>query len=131
LAFSGMTYAFVRPIVNQSRDFVDKFPTFVEDSKAGRGRVGELVKRYKLDDFIEKNQDKLKDARTELGKRAVPLASTFATSLAAAITVIVLSILMLMGGPDLQNGMLDLIEDPIRRERVRRVAADSATALTR
>ncbi|MEY2397468.1 MAG: hypothetical protein QOJ00_642 [Actinomycetota bacterium] len=131
LAFSGMMYAFVRPIVNQSQDFVDKLPTFVEDSKAGRGRVGEIVKRYKLDDFIAKNQDKLKDARTELGKRAVPLASTVASSLAATVTVIVLSILMLMGGPELQTSMLDAIEDPIRRSRVRRVASDCATALTR
>ncbi len=88
LAFSGMTYAFVRPIVDQSQEFVDKLPTFVEDSKAGHGRVGELVKKYNLDKFVEDNQDKLKDARTELGKRAVPLASTFASSVADAVTVL-------------------------------------------
>jgi predicted PurR-regulated permease PerM len=131
LVFSGMTYAFVRPIVDQSRSFVDDLPTFVEDSKAGRGRVGKLVKRYNLDEFIAKNQNKLEDAREELGKRAVPLASTFASSVANAITVLVLSILMLMVGPDLQRAMLEAVEDPERRDRVRRVATDSATALTR
>ena len=83
LAFSALTYAFVRPIVDQSRSFVEDFPTFVDDAKAGRGRVGELVKRYNLDDFVEKNQDKLEDARKELGSRAVPLACTVASSVAA------------------------------------------------
>lgn len=131
VAFSAMTYAFVRPIVAQSRTFVDKLPTFVEDSKAGRGRVGELVKRYKLDDFVAKNQNKLKHARTDLGKRAVPLASTVASSLAATITTLVLSVLMLLSGPDIQRALLEAIDDPLRRERVRRVAADCATAMTR
>lgn len=131
IAFSALTYAFVRPIVDQSRDFVEDFPTFVEDAKAGKGRVGELVKRYKLDDFVEENQDKLEEARTELGSRAVPLASTVASSVAALVTVLVLSVLMLVAGPEIQRGALDLIENPLTRERVRRVAHDSALAVTR
>src|SRR5205085_4605866 len=105
IGFSAMTYAFVRPIVTQSRTFVNDLPQFVEDAKAGRGRVGELVKRYKLDKFVEDNQDKLKEARKELGSRAVPLASTVASSVAATVTVLVLSILMLMSGPDIQRGL--------------------------
>ncbi len=131
IAFSAMTFAFVRPIVDQSRDFVDDLPSFVEDAKAGEGRVGELVKRYKLDDFVEDNQDRLADARKELGARAVPLASTVASSVAAILTVIVLAVLMLMAGPGIQRGLLDSIDDPVRRERVRRVAADASLALTR
>lgn len=131
MLFSAMTYAFVRPIVKQSRDFVEDLPHFVDDAKAGKGRVGEIVKKYKLDDFVEKNQNKLEEARTQLGKRAVPLASTVASSVAATVTVIVLSILMLMSGPDLQRGALDLIENPATRERIRRVAHDSAMAMTR
>ncbi len=63
IVFSAMTFAFVRPIVDQSRTFVDDLPTFVEDAKAGRGRVGEVVQRYNLDEFVEDNQDKLEEAR--------------------------------------------------------------------
>jgi predicted PurR-regulated permease PerM len=131
LAFAGLTFAFVRPIVKQSQTFVNDLPTFVADAKAGRGRVGGLVKKYKLDDFVEKNQGKLKEARKELGKRAVPLASTVASSLAATVTVLVLSILMLMSGPDIQSGLLALIDDVVFRERVRRLAHDASLAMTR
>jgi predicted PurR-regulated permease PerM len=131
IAFAGLTFAFVHPIVKQSRSFVDDFPTFVEDAKAGRGRVGELVKRYKLDDFVEKNQNKLEDARKQLGKRAVPLASTVASSAAATVTVLVLAILMLIAGPGIQSGALELIDDPTLRERIRRIAHDAGLAMTR
>jgi predicted PurR-regulated permease PerM len=131
ILFSALTYTFVRPIVNQSRDFVEDLPTFVEDAKAGKGRVGELVKRYKLDDFVEENQDRLEEARSELGSRAVPLASTVASSVAATVTVLVLAVLMLMSGPTLQKGILELIDDPVRRERVRRVSTDASRAITR
>ncbi len=131
LVFSALTYAFVRPIVDQSRNFVEDLPTFVDDAKAGKGRMGELVKHYKLDEFIANNQDRLESARSELGSKAVPLASTVASSLAALVTVLVLSILMLISGPDLQRGMLDLIENPAARERIRIVAHDSAMAMTR
>jgi predicted PurR-regulated permease PerM len=131
LAFAGLTFAFVRPIVKQSREFVNELPTFVADAKAGRGRVGELVKKYKLDDFVEKNQDKLKTARKELGKRAVPLASTVASSVAATVTVLVLAILMIMSGPGIQRGALELIDDPVLRERIRRLAHDASLAMTR
>jgi predicted PurR-regulated permease PerM len=131
LAFAGLTFAFVRPIVKQSRTFVNDLPTFVADAKAGRGRVGELVKKYKLDDFVEKNQGKLKDARKELGKRAVPLASTVASSVAATVTVLVLAILMIMSGPGIQTAALELIDDAVLRERIRRLAHDASLAMTR
>lgn len=131
VVFSAMTYAFVAPIVDQSRAFVEDLPTFVEDAQAGKGRVGELVQRYDLDEFVEENQDRLEEARRELGSRAVPLASTVFSSVAAIVTVLVLSILMLVSGPDIQRGMLDLIENPLTRERIRRVAHDAAMAVTR
>jgi predicted PurR-regulated permease PerM len=131
LAFAGLTFAFVRPIVKQSRAFVDDLPSFVSDAKAGRGRVGELVKRYKLDDFVEENQDRLKEARSELGKRAVPLASTVASSVATLVTVLVLAVLMIMSGPGIQRGALELVDDPVLRERIRRLAHDASLAMTR
>ena len=84
-----------------------------------------------LDEFVEKNQSRLEDAREELGKRAVPLASTVASSVAAVVTVLVLAILMLMSGPDLQRTTLEAFTDETRRERVRRVSHDAAAAVTR
>src|SRR4051795_8399990 len=55
---SGLIYAFVRPIVNETQKFVDEFPTYVEDAKAGRGTIGRLVQRYNVDEWVQNNQDR-------------------------------------------------------------------------
>src|SRR3954454_11528403 len=73
-AFGGMIYAFVRPIVDQTTEFVDKLPKYVEDAKAGRGTIGHLVKRYKIDDYVQRNQAKLRKAAQNAGKPALAVA---------------------------------------------------------
>src|SRR5687768_8007975 len=49
--FSAMIYAFVRPIVDQSQNFVEEFPEFVDDAREGesRGQLGKLIERYDID----------------------------------------------------------------------------------
>jgi predicted PurR-regulated permease PerM len=131
--FSGMIYAFVRPIVDQTQKFVDEFPTYVEDARAGRGPVGGLVKRYDLDEWVQKNKDKLEQYRNDAGGKIPGVLSSVASALVALVTVMVLAILMLLEGPGLQAGFLNLIDSPSaprRRERVRRVAGDAARAVT-
>src|SRR6266446_3461164 len=60
--FAAMIYSFVRPLVDQGNHFINNLPTYVEDAKAGRGPVGRLVTRYHLDDYVQRNQDKLRKA---------------------------------------------------------------------
>src|SRR3954465_6114190 len=38
--FSVMLYSFVRPLVDQGNQFINRLPSYVEDAKAGRGTVG-------------------------------------------------------------------------------------------
>ena len=66
-----MLYAFIRPIVDQSNNFADNFPEYVEDAKAGRGEIGKLVQRYDLDTWIDENQDRLKEGLQSAGKPAL------------------------------------------------------------
>jgi len=96
---AAMLYAFIRPIVDQATTFSDHLPSYVADAKAGKGPVGHLVKKYKIDDYIEKNQKKLKNTLTTIGKRGIHTAGTVARGLVALLTITVLTILMLMQGP--------------------------------
>ncbi|HVE93574.1 MAG TPA: AI-2E family transporter [Acidimicrobiales bacterium] len=130
-ALSAMTYAFARPLVEQTQQFVTELPTFVEDARDGRGRIGKLVERYNLGRYLENNQERIEQARSDLGKRALPLAGTVASSVAATLTVLVLAILMVLRGPEMQQGFLGIFESDERREQIRRVSSDAATAVTR
>ena len=87
-------YSFVRPLVDQSNNFINHLPGYVEDARAGRGTVGELVKRYKIDDWVERNQANLRKAAQQAGRPAVKVAQSVASGLAALVTILVLTFLM-------------------------------------
>ena len=126
---SGMTYTFVRPLVEQSQNFAEGLPEFVEDAQAGRGAVGRLVKRYNVDDYIEQNQERLRTAVREAGGPALDIARTIANTLAAFLTILVLAFLMILEGPGILRSFLNTFE-PTTAERIRRVASDCAGAVT-
>jgi len=127
---AGMIYAFIRPIVDQTQKFVDDLPGYVDDAKAGRGTIGHLVKRYKIDDYVSRNQERFEKALTSSGRQVPHYLGKVASGVVALVTILVLSFLMLLEGSRMQKGALVLIEPPERRERVRRVATDCARAVT-
>lgn len=126
---AAMLYAFIRPLVDQAYQFSDNLPTYVAEAKAGRGPVGDLVQRYHLDTYVERNQAKLRAAVTGAGGPAAKVASGIFSTLAAVVTILVLIFLMLLEGPKVIAGLLHLIP-PRHRDRVRRVARDSNRAIT-
>jgi predicted PurR-regulated permease PerM len=127
--FAAMLYAFIQPIVNQSQQFANNLPRYVADARAGRGPVGHLVKRYKLDTRLEQNQAKIKSSINNLGKNSFKIVKGVGNAVAAGVTIFVLAFLMILEGPEMLKGGLNALSPP-RRERVRRVAADCAKAVT-
>jgi predicted PurR-regulated permease PerM len=125
----GMMYAFIRPLVDETRDFVDRFPTYVSDARAGRGPVGRLVREYDLDKRLEDNRERLNQALEGAGGSAVDVARRVFAGLVSTLTIIVLAVLMILYGPAMLASGLGALSPP-RRERVRAVAVDCARALT-
>ncbi|MDP8976443.1 MAG: AI-2E family transporter [Actinomycetota bacterium] len=126
---AAMLYAFIRPIVDQTQRFVDNFPRYVEDAKAGRGPLGGVVRRYDLDERLEERQATIKDNLNRLGTQSVNILARVGNAVAATLTIIVLTILMLLSGPRMLQGGINILSPP-RREHVRHVAADCAKAVT-
>jgi predicted PurR-regulated permease PerM len=122
-------YLFIRPIVDQVSAFVDDLPRLVEDAQEGRGWVGDIVERYDLEQYIEDNQDRLQEAVSGAGTPALEVLRSLFNGILALVTIIVLTVLMLMRGPELCQGALNLI-DPKHRDRVRLVASDAAKAVS-
>jgi predicted PurR-regulated permease PerM len=128
-ALATMLYAFIRPLADQATNLADELPTYVEDARAGKGPVGDLVERYDIEDWVDRNQDRLRDAVSGLGTPAISLARSVFSGIFAGVTVLVLTILMLMQGPNVSAAVLALVPED-RRDQVRRVAADSAKAVS-
>ena len=125
-----MTFTFVRPIAREVDDFIDDFPTFVEDAREGRGAIGRLVQRFEIDEYIEENQDRLSEQLRGAGAPALTVIRNVANGVFALLTILVLAFLMILEGPKITAGILNLIDNERRRERIRRVAADCSKAVT-
>jgi predicted PurR-regulated permease PerM len=126
---AGMLYAFIRPLVDQASTFASDLPGFVEDAKDGKGPAGSIIRRYDLQDYVEENEDRLRDSVSDLGAPALDLARSVFAGVFAGVTVMVLVVLMLLQGPNITSTALELIPER-RRERVRRVAVDASRAVS-
>ena len=125
----GMLYAFIRPLVDQTQEFVDRFPQYVAEAREGRGPVGKLVKRYDLDKRIEENRTRLNEAVRTSTDTAVRVAGRIFAGLLSFLTVLVLAVLMILYGPDLLSGGLGALSPP-KRARVQAVALDCGRAIS-
>jgi predicted PurR-regulated permease PerM len=126
---AGLLYTFIRPLVDQGREFSNNFPTYLTDAREGRGPLGDLVKKYNLDQRYQDNKQKITDWARNAGGGAVSVAGRFFQGIVSLVTVLVLAVLMVLYGPELLEGGLGILGPP-KRERVKAVAADCARAIT-
>src|SRR4051812_34404665 len=126
---SGLLYAFIHPLVTESRHFADNFQTYVDDARAGRGPVGTLVTKYNLDQKFDENRAKINSSIRGLGTNSVKVLRGVGNAIAAFVTIVVLSILMLLEGPRMLESGLGAMSPPVR-ERVRRVGGDCARTVS-
>lgn len=129
VVLSACIYSFVRPLVDQGTKFSDNLPQMVEDAQDGKGKVGELVKKYDLEKKVRDNRDAIDKQIRGAGSKGVTVLGSVFSGLVAAVTVMVLTILLLLGGPDLSASTLALFP-PDRAERIRRVASDASRAVS-
>jgi predicted PurR-regulated permease PerM len=125
----GLGYSFVRPVVAQTTSFIEDLPDQVDQAQRGEGQVGRLVKRYKIQDWVRGNQDRLETYVKDLGSNAVNVVQSAFNTLFAVITVAVLTVLMLLQGPSLLSSGVGLLSPP-QQERIIRIGNESARAIT-
>jgi predicted PurR-regulated permease PerM len=127
---AGMVFILVRPLVTQASTFSKDLPQYIEDARNGKGPVGDLVKRYDLEQKVKDNQDKIEQTVSDFGKSSLDIVRKIFSTIIAIITVMVLTILILIEGPQLSQSVLRLIPDDVRRDRVQRVGVDATRAVS-
>lgn len=126
---SALLYAFIRPLVDEGREFADNFPTYVSEAREGRGPAGDLVRRYNLDERLRDAQADVEATLASAGGGALRVAGRVLGGVVSGLTILVLSLMMVLYGPDLLRNAVSVLE-PEKRERVTAVASDCARALT-
>jgi predicted PurR-regulated permease PerM len=129
IVLAALTAAFAVPLAREGTNFAGQLPQQLEDARAGRGPIGDLLERTNALQYVQTNQDKIRAFATGLTTPATGILRGVATGVAGVITIFVLAYLMVLEGPKMVEGTLNLMQ-PERRERVRRVGADCAKSVT-
>ncbi len=102
--FAGMIYAFVKPIAEQANTFLARPSSVRRRRPQRRGPIGDLVKRYDLEQKVKDNQPKIQEAVTNFGKNGLDIVQRVFSTIVAGITVMVLTILILVEGRRCRTG---------------------------
>jgi predicted PurR-regulated permease PerM len=129
VALAGILTVFIRPLAREGPQFIDGVPGYVEQARAGRGPVGRLVQRYNLDEYLQRNQARLRESANRLTTPALGVLRSIFSTVVALVTIFVLTFLMVLQGPKLLSAWVRALPQR-RQEQVRRVAADCAKAVT-
>jgi hypothetical protein len=94
VALAGILTMFIRPLASEGPQFIDRVPSYVEQARTGRGPVGDLVQRYNLDEYLQRNQARLRESANRLTTPALGVLRSIFSTVVALVTIFVLTFLM-------------------------------------
>jgi predicted PurR-regulated permease PerM len=109
LGFGGLTAAFGYPLVNGITNLSDDLPGYITTAEQGKGWVGQLVTRYHVQAWVQKNAPRLASYAKDLAHPALSLGKGALSLVIALLTIFVLVVLLLVEGPKLRTGLLKLM----------------------
>jgi len=89
----------VPPFARETADFIDDFPTYIEDLRTSDGQLSEWIRDLNLDDQLENIQENLSDVLGPANSVLLNGISAVGTFLFQLVTVLVLAFFMLIEGP--------------------------------
>src|SRR3954471_17164457 len=129
LVLGGLIAAFAVPLARQGTTFADQLPHLLNDAKAGRGPIGSLLDRTNALQYVQQNQARIRSVASGLTTPAAGVLRGVATGIAGAVTIFVLSYLMVLEAPKMIDGTLNLLSRE-HADRARRVGTDCAKSIT-
>jgi predicted PurR-regulated permease PerM len=129
LALIGIIAVFAVPLSREGTKFAGQLPDLINRARQGKGVIGNLLERTHALTYVQQHQDQLKSLASGLTSPAVGVLRGVATGVAGALTIFVLAYLLVLEGPKLVAGALNLFP-PQRAARIQRVAADCAKSVT-
>ncbi len=129
VVFAGLAVAFGYPLVNGVTHLADRLPSYVDQAQHGKGWIGQLIRRYHVQTWVQQNASKIASFAQSLGKPALALGKGAVSLLVALGTIFFLVVLLLIEGPKLREWILGNMT-AARKETVIRVSAQVNKAVT-
>jgi predicted PurR-regulated permease PerM len=115
LAFAGLGYLLLPPLIDQVQQFIEDVPDLVDDIVAGRGPLGFLQDDYQI-------VDRIRDAIEEqgaggvlgIGQAGLAIARGVVSFVVGLVAISFLTFFMLLEGPRLHRRFLEFLPESIR-----------------
>lgn len=95
----GFLASIVPPLVRQTSSFINQAPQLIEDVRDDNTSLGNFVRRYNLQDQVDKFSDQLGERLKNLTGTAVSTFGRITSSIFSTLTILVLTFMMLIEGP--------------------------------
>ncbi len=95
----GFLASIVPPLVQQTNNFIHAAPQLIDDVRSEDSSLGNFVRRYKLEDQVNKFSGQLSDRLDNVTGSAVTTITKVGSSIFAVLTILVLTFMMLIEGP--------------------------------
>ncbi len=129
LVVLGVIVAIAVPLVRQASNLATNFSDYVNEAQQGRGPLGGLVRRFHLDRWAQDHQAEIQNFTDQLGSNSLRLVRAAGNVAISVLTIYVLTVLMLLQGHRLVDGVLGMIPSR-RREQVRSTGVECARAVS-
>jgi predicted PurR-regulated permease PerM len=124
-----MAFSLIPPLVSQSQALFRSLPDLADSLQQAPNWAGEFVRQHNLVAFIKSNQRQILDRVSGLSGSLVGAARTVASSIAATLTVLVLTFFMILEGPYWLRVFWQLQPSTKRRHR-QKLAAEMYKSVT-
>jgi predicted PurR-regulated permease PerM len=126
---AGVITLFILPVRKQLVDILTDLPGTVHDAAAGKGPIGNLVKKLHIESYVQHNEDKLAKAAARLNGSTFDTATTVLSATLAFVTITLITFLFLSQAEAMGRAATSLIPQR-RRASVRRIAVEAAAAVS-
>jgi predicted PurR-regulated permease PerM len=127
--FAGLAVLFGRPLVGGVTHLANGLPGYLNQVEHGKGWVGELARKYQLENWARANLTKLVTVAENLGRPAVAVGKGTLTVLFVLGTTFILVVLFLLEGPKLRRGLLAAVP-PERSAGYQRLGTEISRSLS-
>src|SRR6516162_830283 len=129
LVFAGLAIAFGYPLIHSATHLADKLPSYVDQAEHPHGWIGQLIRRYHVQTWVQHNSAKIASFAQSLGKPALALGKGAVSLIVTLGTIFFLVLLLLLEGPKMRAWILNNMV-PERAATVARVSSQVNRAVT-
>lgn len=105
-AFLGLAAAFGYPLANGMADLAHQVPADVRAAQHGHGVIGQLVRHFHLQKWVDTNAPKIQGLGANLAKPALTVGKGAAVVIGEILAVLTLVALLLLEGPRIRSALL-------------------------